>query len=66
MKEFRPSPGIAGGGAAFSFCSGFYRSSLRGRPPPTPRPGRAAFHRSMVSGSHPRVVPIIASGSGSL
>lgn len=39
---------------------------LRGRPPPTPRPGRLAFHRSMVSGSQPRVRPIVASGWGSL
>ena len=39
---------------------------LRGLPPPTPRPGRCAFHWSMVSGSHPRVRPIVASGSGSL
>lgn len=47
---------------AFAYSSG----CLRGLPPPTPRPGRAAFHRSMVSGSQPRVAPISASGSGRL
>nr|DAK00021.1 MAG TPA: hypothetical protein [Caudoviricetes sp.] len=41
-------------------CSG----CLRGRPPPDPRPGRAAFHASIVSGNQPRVAPIKASGSG--
>lgn len=30
-----------------------------------PRPGRRAFQASIVSGSHPRTSPIIASGSGS-
>lgn len=39
---------------------------FRGLPPPTPRPGRFAFHPSIVSGSQPRVRPIMASGSGSL
>lgn len=39
---------------------------LRGLPPPTPRPGRCAFHWSMVSGSQPRVRPMVASGWGSL
>ena len=45
-----------------------YASHLffRGLPPPTPRPGRFAFHPSIVSGSQPRVRPIMASGSGSL
>ncbi len=37
---------------------------LRGLPPPTPRPGRCAFHWSMVSGSQPRVRPMVTSGSG--
>nr|DAW64677.1 MAG TPA: hypothetical protein [Caudoviricetes sp.] len=37
---------------------------LRGRPPPTPRPGRCASHWSMVSGSQPRVRPMVTSGSG--
>lgn len=45
-----------------------YASHLffRGLPPPTSRPGRFAFHPSIVSGSQPRVRPIMASGSGSL
>ena len=39
-----------------------YASHLffRGLPPPTPRPGRFAFHPSIVSGSQPRVRPIKA------
>lgn len=37
---------------------------LRGLPPPTPRRGRCAFHWSMVSGSQPLVVPMIASRVG--
>lgn len=39
---------------------------FRGLPPPAPRPGLLEFHVSIVSGNHPRVVPITASGSGSL
>ena len=38
---------------------------FRGLPPPTPRPGRFAFHSSMVSADQPRVRPISTSGSGS-
>ena len=37
---------------------------FRGLPPPTPRPGREAFHASIVSGSQPRTVPVIASAGG--
>nr|DAS52099.1 MAG TPA: hypothetical protein [Caudoviricetes sp.] len=51
-------PGITSGPFVYlSFC-------LRGLPPPTPLPGRCAFHRSMVSGSQPRVRPMRTSGSG--
>lgn len=32
---------------------------LRGRPPPAPRPGRAAFHSSMVLWSQPRADPTV-------
>ena len=39
--------------------------ALRGLPPPTPRPGREAFHSSIVAGNHPRITPIRASGAGS-
>nr|DAO23955.1 MAG TPA: hypothetical protein [Caudoviricetes sp.] len=37
-----------------------------GLPPPTPRPGRFAFHSSIVPGSQPRALPTVTSASGSL
>nr|DAO50039.1 MAG TPA: hypothetical protein [Caudoviricetes sp.] len=59
--KHRPSPGITLGEGRFRVYSVL---CLRGLPPPTPRPGRCAFHWSMVSGSQPRVRPMVTSGSG--
>ncbi len=39
-------------------------AAFRGRPPPTPRPGRVGIHDSIVDGRQPRVRPIRASGGG--
>nr|DAU06065.1 MAG TPA: hypothetical protein [Caudoviricetes sp.] len=62
---FAPLPAFQGRGrGVFSFYSDVLR--LRGLPPPTPRPGRCAFHWSMVSSRQPLALPTTTSGSGSL